>query len=192
MNELCQGDFLSVKNDYMQLEGWMLGLGMLIWGQLLVAQAPFCAQIHTGVPSTPLTGTSFVVPTSMRLFKGSLCQDFLALPSSKRFSYINPMSSEIDKNLYSQNIALVLFATARRRGLEALFVNNPIKQVPYQPIYVPTSSTRWYVGDRLFAVDNSAFFGIEFDSSFAYRGGVIRIGDSAKKAVVILVSLYPR
>lgn len=177
----------------MKSGGWIIKmLVWMIWAQQLVAQAPFCAQVHIGTPSTSLTETSPKLPTTMRLFKGSLCQDFLALPSSKRFSYINPMSSEIDKNLYSQNIALVLFATAKRRGVEASFANNSIKQVPYQPVYVPTSSTRWYVGDRLFAVDNSAFFGIEFDSSFAYRGGVVRIGDSAKKAVVILVSLYPR
>ncbi|MGH1337159.1 MAG: hypothetical protein ACRBFS_13630 [Aureispira sp.] len=177
----------------MQLGGWMIKLLVwIIWGQQLVAQTPFCSQIHTSAPSTSLVGTSFAPPTTLRILKNFLCQDFLALPSPARFSYVNPMSSENNKNLYSQNIALVLFATAYQRRGESLLMNSPIKEVLCQPTYVPTSSTRWYIGDRLFAVDNSAFFGIEFDSSFAYRGGVVRIGDSSEKAVVILVSLYPK
>ncbi|MFK7798721.1 MAG: hypothetical protein AB8E82_14825 [Aureispira sp.] len=86
-----------------------------------------------------------------------------------------------------------MFTTASRGEFENLFSKKNVTLSPYQlnPMYVPGSSTRWYVGDRLFAVDNSAFFGIEFDSSFAYRGGVVRIGDSSEKAVVFLVSLYP-
>ncbi|WMX15244.1 hypothetical protein [Aureispira sp. CCB-E] len=115
---------------------------------------------------------------------------FLNLSNAQRFSYINPNSSELSKNLYSQNIALVLFATATRGNSQPISFEKTTLN-PYITTYIPSSSTRWYVGDRLFAVDNSAFFGIEFDSSFAYKSGVIRIGDSSEKAFVILVSLNP-
>lgn len=116
--------------------------------------------------------------------------NFLDLNNQQRFSYINPNSSELSKNLYSQNIALVLFATATRGNSQPISFEK-ISLNPYVNTYMPNSSTRWYVGDRLFAVDNSAFFGIEFDSSFAYKSGVIRIGDSSEKAFVILVGLNP-
>lgn len=115
-------------------------------------------------------------------------KNFLSLQDADRFSYINPNSSEWSKNLYSQNIALVLFATATRGNSQPLSFEKT-DLTPYNNTYLPNSSTRWYVGDRLFAVDNSAFFGIEFDSSFAYKSGVIRIGDSSEKAFVILVGL---
>ncbi|BDS14700.1 hypothetical protein [Aureispira anguillae] len=117
-----------------------------------------------------------------------LSHHFLTLSNQRHFSYINPMSSEITKNLYSQNIPLVLFATATRGNTQPISFEKT-NLAPYAPTYIPSSSTHWYVGDRLFAVDNSAFFGIEFDSSFAYKNGVIRIGDSSEKALVILVSL---
>lgn len=116
--------------------------------------------------------------------------NFLELNNRQRFSYINPNSSELTKNLYSQNIALVLFATATRGNSQQISFEKTSLN-PYINTYTPNSSTRWYVGDRLFAVDNSAFFGIEFDSSFAYRSGVVRIGDSSEKAFVILVGLNP-
>lgn len=116
--------------------------------------------------------------------------NFLDLNNMERFSYINPNSSELKKNLYSQNIALVLFATTTRGNSQPISFEK-ISLNPYVNTYIPNSSTRWYVGDRLFAVDNSAFFGIEFDSSFAYNSGVIRIGDSSEKAFVILVGLNP-
>jgi hypothetical protein len=116
--------------------------------------------------------------------------NFLDLNNMERFSYINPNSSEVSKNLYSQNIALVLFATATRGNSQPITFEKKSLN-PYINSYTPNSSTRWYVGDRLFAVDNSAFFGIEFDSSFAYKNGVIRIGDSSKKAIVFLVGLNP-
>ncbi len=114
--------------------------------------------------------------------------NFLDLNKMQRFSYINPNSSELRKNLYSQNIALVLFATATRGNSQPISFEETNLN-PYVNNYTPNSSTRWYVGDRLFAVDNSAFFGIEFDSSFAYKSGVVRIGDSSEKAFVILVGL---
>lgn len=116
--------------------------------------------------------------------------NFLDLNNTERFSYINPNSSELRKNLYSQNVALVLFATATRGNSQPISFEKRTLS-PYVNTYIPNSSTRWYVGDRLFAVDNSAFFGIEFDSSFAYKNGVVRIGDSSEKAVVILVGLNP-
>jgi len=116
--------------------------------------------------------------------------NFLDLNNTERFSYINPNSSELTKNLYSQNIALVLFATATRGNSQPISFEETSLN-PYITTYIPNSSTRWYVGDRLFAVDNSAFFGIEFDSSFAYKSGVVRIGDSSEKAFVILVGLNP-
>lgn len=168
-------------------------LGLVLGWQQLIAQGPFCVPIHTDVSSLALEDANWTVSNRVQLLRELMCSDFLAMDNTSRFSYINPMSSETEKNLYSQNIALVLFATASRGEFERLFVKKPIALSPYQlnPMYVPGSSTHWYVGDRLFAVDNSAFFGIEFDSSFAYRGGVVRIGDSSEKAVVFLVSLYP-
>jgi hypothetical protein len=131
---------------------------------------------------------SFSAKTSMEV--DFFSTNFLDLNNSQRFSYINPNSSELSKNLYSQNIALVLFATATRGNSQPISFEK-ITLSPYVNTYIPNSSTRWYVGDRLFAVDNSAFFGIEFDSSFAYKSGVVRIGDSSEKAFVILVGLNP-
>lgn len=116
--------------------------------------------------------------------------NFLDFNHVERFSYINPNSSELTKNLYSQNIALVLFATATRGNSQPISFEK-MSLSPYVNTYIPNSSTHWYVGDRLFHVDNSAFFGIEFDSSFVYRSGVVRIGDSSEKAFVILVGLNP-
>lgn len=110
--------------------------------------------------------------------------------SVERFSYVHPNTSELTKNLYSQSIPLVLFATATRGNSQPLF-STDASTLPYRNNYVPTTNTRWYASDRLFAVDNSAFFGIEFDLSFMYKNGVIRIGDSSEKAFVILVSLNP-
>lgn len=172
---------------------WMITV--TLWGKGLAAQLPAFSQAGSPPTSFPKAEQG---RTQGPMSEGALLShNFLTLDNANRFSYINPMSSEIEKNLYSQNIALVLFATASRGEFETLFAKNPIASpsslAPYQPkpMYVPSSSTRWYVGDRLFAVDNSAFFGIEFDSSFAYRSGVVRIGDSSEKAVVILVSLYP-
>jgi hypothetical protein len=174
--------------------GLIVLLAVVVWGQQLIAQGSLCAQIHTDVPSFALEGANWTASNRVQLLRELMCRDFLAMDNTSRFSYINPMSSETEKNLYSQNIALVLFATASRGEFEGFFSKQPVTLSPYQlnPMYVPSSSTSWYVGDRLFAVDNSAFFGIEFDSSFAYRGGVVRIGDSSEKAVVFLVSLYPR
>lgn len=131
---------------------------------------------------------SFVAKNNMEADFFSV--NFLDLNNRQRFSYINPNSSELYKNLYSQNIALVLFATATRGNSQPISFEK-ISLNPYVNTYIPNSSTRWYVGDRLFAVDNSAFFGIEFDSSFAYKSGVVRIGDSSEKAFVILVGLNP-
>lgn len=108
--------------------------------------------------------------------------------SYRNFTYVHPNSSEQNKGLYSQNIALVLFASSTRGNTQAISFKKT-KEAPYAPTYMPNSSTNWYIGDRLFAVDNSAFFGIKFDTSFAYKNGVIRIGDSSEKAFVILVSL---
>lgn len=134
--------------------------------------------------------SNFVSNTASIVDVDFVSRNFLTMNQPQRFSYINPNSSETGKNLYSQNIALVLFATATRGNTQPISFEKSTL-APYAPSYAPTSSTRWYVGDRLFAVDNSAFFGIEFDSNFAYKSGVIRIGDSSEKAFVILVSLTP-
>jgi len=126
---------------------------------------------------------------STRIFSDNLEHE-LFKANIERFSYVHPNTSEWNKNLYSQNIPLVLFATATRGNTQPLFLQDA-SLIPYRNSYVPTTNTRWYVSDRLFAVDNSAFFGIEFDLSFMYKNGVIRIGDSSEKAFVILVSLNP-
>jgi hypothetical protein len=52
---------------------------------------------------------------------------------------------------------------------------------------MPSSSTRCYVGNRLFAIENSAFFGTEFDSNFVDKSGLVRLGDSFENAFVIFV-----
>lgn len=189
----------------MQLSLWIVWVMMAAWWHSLAAQSSTLLQTHARTTtflstekqtfsSLPMVRASYSSTSLTELgISTSISLEFLSIPYNERFSYINPMSTEVEKNLYSQNIPLVLFAAASHGEFEAIFKKRTKGLSPYQnkPVYVPTSSTRWYVGDRLFAVDNSAFFGIEFDSSFAYRGGVVRIGDSSEKAVVILVSLYP-
>lgn len=132
-----------------------------------------------------------ILPNSAFLFESSFWDNnSLTIQDHKNSLFGLNFSNEISKNIYSHSIPLLLFATATRGNTQAFSLEK--KTIAgYEPAYVTGSSMHWFVGEQLFAVDNSAFFGIEFNTFFFYNSGVIRIGDSSEKAFVILVSLIP-
>jgi hypothetical protein len=119
---------------------------------------------------------------------GSWEQHFLSLSNQSKFEYIHPGSSELNNSIYSRSLASFLFTTATKGNTQPFTLEKTTN--PYITSYSPNSSTHWYIGDRLLSTKNSAILGIEFDSTFAFEHGVLRIGDSSEKAVVLLITLF--
>ncbi len=110
-------------------------------------------------------------------------------PYDYRVYKINPKYLETNKNIYSKNLLLVLFTIGTRGNTQTFSLKK--RDIPYTPMYLPGSDPiMWCGGDKMFYIDNSAFFGIEFDNSFNHKNYMVRVGDSSEKIITILVNLF--
>lgn len=180
-----------MKKTFTNLSFFLLLYYVSAYSISLSAQTLF-SQLPSDMEQTSMYEiTEKVVPDHAFVLESSFWgNNFLAsqCPTSL-ISGLN-FSTEISKNIYSHSLALLIFATATRGNTQPFSLEK--KSISdYEPAFLTGSSMRWFVGEQIFAVDNSAFFGIEFNTFFDYRSGVIRIGDSSEKAFVILVSLVP-
>ncbi len=110
-------------------------------------------------------------------------------PYDYRVYKINPKYLETNKNIYSKNLLLVLFTIGTRGNTQTFSLKK--QDNPYAPMYLPVYTPMiWYGTNEIFYIDNSAFFGIEFDNSFNHKIFMVRIGDSSEKIITILVNLF--
>jgi hypothetical protein len=110
-------------------------------------------------------------------------------PYDYRVYKINPKYLETNKNIYSKNLLLVLFTIGTRGNTQTFSLKK--QDNPYAPMYLPVYTPMiWYGTNEIFYIDNSAFFGIEFDNSFNHKNFMVRIGDSSEKIITILVNLF--
>lgn len=113
----------------------------------------------------------------------------IILPYDYRVYKINPKYLETNKNIYSKNLLLVLFTIGTRGNTQTFSLKK--QDNPYAPMYLPVYTPMiWYGTNEIFYIDNSAFFGIEFDNSFNHKNFMVRIGDSSEKIITILVNLF--
>jgi len=110
-------------------------------------------------------------------------------PYDYRVYKINPKYLETNKNIYSKNLLLILFTIGTRGNTQIFSLKK--QHIPYAPMYLPGNDPIiWGGGDKMFYIDNSSFFGIEFDNSFNHKNYMVRIGDSSEKIITILVNLF--
>lgn len=89
-------------------------------------------------------------------------------------------------NIYSVNFIPILFQLFDEFSFDK--ENKNTDKSKLYPYYFNLLS--WKNNIKCVQQNSSSFFGIEFDLSFVFKGGVVRIGDSSEEAVRVIVSLY--
>ncbi|MFK7798720.1 MAG: hypothetical protein AB8E82_14820 [Aureispira sp.] len=93
----------------MQIGRWTMALlAVVIGGQQLIAQTPFCAQIHIDAPSLALEGGNGTASNRMYWLRELMCSNFLAMDNTSRFLYINPIVFRDRKEPLQPKYSLIL------------------------------------------------------------------------------------